>query len=565
MGTSAPIPRTTAVLVAVLSTALLGHLCAAFAACQGDACPALCDCSNYESNGTSMARVQCVDRNLSYVPCTYPQDAPLGELLFTFNDIHNISAEFGRMTFATLELLDLSHNSITVVPIGSFDGLRGQGQLLLNNNFIQELQPGAFVQANNLTTLNLANNSLAVIATDTFLGLGSVTQLDLSNNPLRALQQYAFRGLDSLRNLQLPDANITMIPALAFATLRLETLELGLNPITVLSTNAFSGLTLLGDGVLDLSALPLTSIESRAFEQINLTSIILPITLQTLQPYAFSGIGHLTKLDLSATKVSAFPEGTFYESNQLATILFQPTHIKSLGPRVFSRTAVSTINLQASAISELPASAFDDVPQLTTIVLANCHGLTRLVPGTFVNLPLLHSVSLSITSLTWASDNAFVNCPKVAVLDLSWTHFPYLPQRLIESLPNLQALCLFATHMDCCEMSWLPSASYVDKSPCQHKPSRCSNSSPIRKFDVRTCPKHKSSTKTYIIAGTLGGAVLLIVAVALVVRHKRKRQGTDDELRPFAGSLLSPASSPKRQVPEHLQVPNIFEDSDEEA
>ncbi|XP_038138086.1 leucine-rich repeat-containing protein 3-like [Cyprinodon tularosa] len=114
------------------------------------ACPHVCHCS--ERNGKV---VQCTSRNLEIIPANLPKDTVV--LLLSSNRIRHVHKE----AFADLKHLrelDLSHNSLESVEVGSFQGV-----------------------LDSLRTLDLSNNRLSSLPRETFTKLHA--RIRLSNNP----------------------------------------------------------------------------------------------------------------------------------------------------------------------------------------------------------------------------------------------------------------------------------------------------------------------------------------------------------------------------------------------
>jgi Leucine-rich repeat (LRR) protein len=68
-------------------------------------------------------------------------------------------------------MLDISHNKITKIPAGLFNGLDSLTELHMWGNQISELNLGIFLDLQSLTNLNLNTNRITEIPTGLFDGL----------------------------------------------------------------------------------------------------------------------------------------------------------------------------------------------------------------------------------------------------------------------------------------------------------------------------------------------------------------------------------------------------------
>uniref|UniRef100_A0A3Q2NPT7 LRRCT domain-containing protein n=1 Tax=Fundulus heteroclitus TaxID=8078 RepID=A0A3Q2NPT7_FUNHE len=161
---------------------------------------------------------------------------------------------------ASTELLDLSHNLISVVPRRGFAGTRKLRVLLLQSNNISRVEDGGFAQLEFLQKLDLSWNRVAALAEGFSLGLASLRELQLSHNRLTSLDARSFLHLDGLQRLNLSDNGLRTVQARSFASMSgLRQLHLQRNRLTSLRSGAFTMLRSLE--VLDLSGNRLQEME----------------------------------------------------------------------------------------------------------------------------------------------------------------------------------------------------------------------------------------------------------------------------------------------------------------
>lgn len=93
------------------------------------------------------------------------------------------------------------------------------------------------------------------------------------------------------------------------------------------------------------ATLPVTGIEPGAFAHSTaLTSVTLPASVQTVGIAAFHGCTALTALDLSATALTTLPNGTCEDCTALTTLSL-PATLATIDANAFSRTALTAMQL----------------------------------------------------------------------------------------------------------------------------------------------------------------------------------------------------------------------------
>ncbi|XP_063063788.1 amphoterin-induced protein 3 [Engraulis encrasicolus] len=116
--------------------------------------------------------------------------------------------------------LDISHNRLTWLGVGSFYGLPLLSRLQLAHNLISQLSPGAFQNATALRHLDLSSNRLQVVGRHHFLELTGLEELLLFNNRIVRVESTALMGLGRLRRLYLSFNHISDFP---FFSIRKQT------------------------------------------------------------------------------------------------------------------------------------------------------------------------------------------------------------------------------------------------------------------------------------------------------------------------------------------------------
>ncbi|XP_050706974.1 G-protein coupled receptor GRL101-like [Eriocheir sinensis] len=103
--------------------------------------------------------------------------------------------------YSHLVFLDLSNNSLRVLPVGVFLVLGRLKILDLRDNLLTAVSNSTFLGLSNLRTLHLEGNAISTLHGWAFYGLSSLSMLDLSHQRLARLHRHAFLGLRSLLSL----------------------------------------------------------------------------------------------------------------------------------------------------------------------------------------------------------------------------------------------------------------------------------------------------------------------------------------------------------------------------
>ena len=107
--------------------------------------------------------------------------------------------------------LDLSDNYISELEPGAFAGLVNLGILTMISNSLSRIGTGIFVDMPETSSLNLDKNTISDIEPGAFEGIPSLTWLVLDNNNLGNITAGMFRGLTALEELSLVSNNLVSI------------------------------------------------------------------------------------------------------------------------------------------------------------------------------------------------------------------------------------------------------------------------------------------------------------------------------------------------------------------
>lgn len=175
------------------------------ALCKAE-CPSSCQC--YQQSGINS--IFCLKTSLPEIPNYFDFEVKI--LNFTDNHLPNLTDTFRNQHYKSLEILDLSRNSIA---------------------YVDEL---ALYQLKNLLEIDLSNNHIQFIPTRLFDNNRFLNTIHLRGNPIEELVDYGFSPSIYLRRLNFQGCRINKIHKFAFINIPLlEYLNLRDNNLKALS------------------------------------------------------------------------------------------------------------------------------------------------------------------------------------------------------------------------------------------------------------------------------------------------------------------------------------------
>ena len=200
-------------------------------------------------------------------------------------------------------------------------------------------------------TINIIINQISLLFTacdiisvkdNAFRGLENTLQsLNLATNSLRSVPVVPLRTLRLLSQLDLSDNKITYIPENAFVTLRLKTLKLADNNVTI-TDNALRGLE--------------TSLKNLNLKGCQLKDI--PNAVRDLKGLAF--------LDLAQNVLKTLQPGVLQRLDSLTALNLERNVIQKLHRHVFDgvNDTLSSLSLLNNLLTEFPLEAIRSLTQL---------------------------------------------------------------------------------------------------------------------------------------------------------------------------------------------------------
>ncbi|CRK97951.1 CLUMA_CG011324, isoform B, partial [Clunio marinus] len=199
-----------------------------------------CDCD------VMTKTIDCSTRNLNQM-FTMQQWRSLNEtnniyeiLLLDNNFLEEIDAPFPVLS-SQLKIIDLSHNQIKSIGKNSFGNLVHLEELDLSFNILTKNNLDGEIfscESSTIKRLRLSYNLLTDIVPEIFKCIKNLEELYLDNNPFMVVQHDAFSAftyLQELRRLDLSRMNLSFLPQTIFnATRKLEVLKLDGNEFKII-------------------------------------------------------------------------------------------------------------------------------------------------------------------------------------------------------------------------------------------------------------------------------------------------------------------------------------------
>ncbi|MCR4660037.1 MAG: leucine-rich repeat protein [Bacteroidales bacterium] len=134
----------------------------------------------------------------------------------------------------------------------------------------------------------------------------------------------------------------------------------------------------------------ITAIGARAFASCqDLTSVLLPLTVTTIEDYAFYGCTGLKGTVVVGENVSKIGSSAYYGCTSITSLLFKATNCRFMG-------------------SSMSSTVFGNCTSLTSLDIAQ--GVTRIPDYAFCGLDMLATVPVIPTSVSYVGNYAFAYC-----------------------------------------------------------------------------------------------------------------------------------------------------------
>ena len=380
--------------------------------------------------------------------------------------------------------LYLSGNNIQSILNGTFELLSFLDTLDLSTNKIRFLEKGAFKGLSYIFKLNLSINHIRTIEMDIFEGLINLDVLDLSENQLKTIPTQAVSKLKSLKTLDLSYNFIETLPTFRNS---LQLLDLSNNDIVNIYNNSFEGLPYLSNlnlGSNSLAHLPADAFNSNKLQSLDLSFnhiVQLPILPKSLKSLnlrnndivniynnSFVGLSHLSNLNLGSNSLAHLPEDAF-TSNKLQSLDLSFNYIVQLP---ILPNSLSSLNLRNNNIADFSNRSFVEISYLSKFDMSQ----NKIRECPFYNIPhSMNELNLSSNNISVISFNL---TPYLSFADLRNNQLISLTVRPIQKSWYTDDISLGHIYLAgngnpfrCdCNLEWRNSSfSYKDRYAIQHR------------------------------------------------------------------------------------------------
>ena len=233
--------------------------------------------------------------------------------------------------------------------------------------------PAAFASDNKLKSITVASAEATTIASGAFTST-VVETIDLSGSPQLATITGAFAASTKLEKCLLAGTDISDITSDPALTACAATLKEITFPAKITALPKFKNFKVLEK--IDLSGTKVTAIDAKEFQYCEaLTEVSLNAETASIGANAFDGCTVLATI-------------SNLNNEKLATV----------GAQAFKGTALTTVDLSATALTSIPEELFADCAALETVVLPE--DITDIAQAAFTHCVKLSSLNLEDTQIT---------------------------------------------------------------------------------------------------------------------------------------------------------------------
>ena len=356
-------------------------------------------------------------------------------------------------------------NAMTSIPEGLFKNVATLTTINIPTS-VTSIGKEAFMNCTSLTEITISSK-VRTIGTSAFAGCTSLTTVNFAEGcNVTSISASAFDGATALTSVNLP-ASVTFIGNYAFRNTAITSVDL--KNVTSIGTEAFLGCSELKTASVSGA---LTTIYAKAFsgcsalESINLTtglqtigelafedcvslkSVNLPTTLTAMTGNPFTNCTGMTQFTVDpANKSFIYSNGALYDKTGFTLIYYSaantaetftlPDSVHVILSGAFAGSQLKSFEIPATSnITEIPANAFKDAKQLTSVTIPAT--ITTIGENAFngcVSLKTLH-IPESVTTI---GNSAFANCSALTTVTTASrnTNFTSVGTRLFENCSSL--------------------------------------------------------------------------------------------------------------------------------
>ncbi|CAH0713111.1 unnamed protein product, partial [Brenthis ino] len=333
-----------------------------------------------DDSSNNIVKLTVSNGNLVSMPIQIYNFGKLNELNVVHNNLESINL-IKLSNIFTLEILNVSYNSISLIEIDSF-GIETSTSM------------------SSIVSIDLSHNSLEYVPDNCFVRFSRLKYLDLSHNKLLGFDILTFEGMTNLETFFLSNNKLTEIGQNFARFINLKHFTLNNNFLTTLTEQELRKLNDLE--CLDLSSNRIKNIEDRAFIALrNLRELNLSYNEITyIHKELFEKNENLSKLLLANNNIENIEAGSFDHKNISSFEIKNNNLNGSIESETFKGIFVDNLDLSGGELSKIGEKAFSSVGNSLLILNLSSNSIETIDKTSFHSLELLLKLDLSYNKLT---------------------------------------------------------------------------------------------------------------------------------------------------------------------
>ncbi|XP_061721113.1 chaoptin-like [Cydia pomonella] len=406
-------------------------------------CNQIADLEDYERTTVAgVSQVHTIDLShnaIKAIPDNYFSRFPN---LLHLNLSHNYIKSFGEHTFEGLihlQTLYISDNELTKIGV-VFARLTNIKELLLDHNYLTNIETSNFNNMSMLEKLNLSWNNLVGFEDTTFNTMVALRKLDLSSNKINIITKSLFQHNFNLQSLDISLNMISKIEPAAFEGKHILYFKIDDNPISgYLTKNTFQGIFIRK---LDLSGANVTELGPDLFEGQFECLNFSKNSISKIHKMTFFKLELLTDLDLSYNQLQNIEFDTSNMQN-LSYFYINNNKIKKISKDIFVYLKnVQIVDLSHNRIEEVEMQSFEHLNKLKILKLNNNPILTVIPSQFFKGLVSSTVLDLSYTHANTIKDGALNGMKSLKTFNSSYSNLMVLETNAFSGSGSIQVLDL---------------------------------------------------------------------------------------------------------------------------
>ncbi|XP_063798861.1 toll-like receptor 13 [Pseudophryne corroboree] len=327
----------------------------------------------------------------------------LSKLNLSYNFISELQNKQGLMVFPSLNCLDLSYNSISILDFSN-------------------------LYMANLTNLRVMNNNMAAVNVSSFSYVPNLEQITFDENPL---------NISFILGIKLPK----------LTELHWSSMKPALNDQLSTACQVFQ--TLPNLQMLDIKH---SKVANSKLQEIgkctNLTQLILSTTsIGKLNNMDLQSFKYLEILYLDKCKISAIHGTAWAGLEALHTLILERNRLSNLENHLFSPLiSLRYLDLSKNYLTHINPNAFTGLRKLSHLILRSCT-IVAIVESTFINLRNLRFLDLQGNSISLVKSSSFHKLTKLETLLLSENKINAIQTYGLKGLISLKRLSVAANNI----------------------------------------------------------------------------------------------------------------------